>query len=65
MIIGPPRWEKPLTTDEQGRVPIPTPWAGRYVLEVVHFEEKAGGSGEENSIGLGIFRACRSHNEAA
>jgi hypothetical protein len=47
MIIGPPRWEKPLTTDEQGRVTIPTPWAGRYVLEVVHFEEKGGGSGEE------------------
>jgi hypothetical protein len=46
-IIGPPKWEKPLTTDEQGRVTIPTPWSGRYVLEVVHFEEKAGGSGEE------------------
>jgi hypothetical protein len=29
MIIGPPRWEKPLTTDEQGRVTIPTPWAGQ------------------------------------
>ena len=46
-IIGPSKWEKPLVTDEQGRVtlPTPTPWAGRYVLEVTH--EKAGGSGEE------------------
>src|SRR6185369_16912015 len=41
-IIGPSKWEKPLVTDEQGRVtlPTPTPWAGRYVLEVTH--EKAG-----------------------
>jgi hypothetical protein len=46
-IIGPSKWEKPLVTDEQGRVTLPTPWAGRYVLEVTHFEEKAGGSGEE------------------
>jgi len=32
-IIGPPKWEKPLVTDEQARVTLPTPWAGRYVLE--------------------------------
>ncbi len=46
-IIGPSKWEKPLVTDEQGRVTLPTPWAGRYVLEVTHFDEKPGGSGEE------------------
>ena len=46
-IIGPSKWEKPLTTDEQGRVTLPMPWAGRYVLEVTHFDEKAGGSGED------------------
>ena len=46
-IIGPSKWEKPLVTDEQGRVTLPTPWSGRYVLEVTHFEEKPGGSGEE------------------
>ena len=46
-IIGPSKWEKPLVTDEQGRVTLPTPWAGRYVLEVTHFDEKTGGSGEE------------------
>jgi hypothetical protein len=46
-IIGPPKWEKPLVTDEQGRVTLPTPWAGRYVLEVTHFEEKPGDSGGE------------------
>jgi hypothetical protein len=45
-IIGPSKWKKPLVTDEQGRVTLPTPWAGRYVLEVTHFDEKAGG-GEE------------------
>jgi uncharacterized GH25 family protein len=46
-IIGPPKWEKPLVTDEQGRVTVRTPWVGRYVLEVTHFDEKAGGSGDE------------------
>jgi hypothetical protein len=24
-------------------VTLPTPWAGRYVVEVVHFDEKPGG----------------------
>jgi hypothetical protein len=46
-IIGPSKWEKPLVTDERGRVTLPTPWSGCYVLEVTHFEEKPGGSGEE------------------
>ena len=43
-VIGPPKWEKHLTTDEQGRIATPTPWSGRYVLEVTHFEAKPGGS---------------------
>jgi len=46
-IIGPSKWEKPLVTDAQGRITLPTPWAGRYVLEVTHFDEKTGGSGNE------------------
>jgi len=46
-IIGPPKWEKPLVTDERGYVTVPTPWAGRYVLEVTHFDEKPGGTGAE------------------
>ena len=46
-IIGPSKWEKPLTTDERGRVILPMPWSGRYVLEVTHFDDKAGGSGSE------------------
>ena len=41
-VYGPPKWEKPLETDEQGRITIPTPWSGRYVLEVVYFEQKPG-----------------------
>jgi hypothetical protein len=47
-VAGPPRWEKRLTTDDQGRITVPTPWAGPYVLEVIHFDEKPGGSGNEN-----------------
>jgi len=46
-IIGPSKWEKPLVTDEQGRVTLPIPWAGRYVLEVTYFDEKPGDSGTE------------------
>ena len=46
-IIGPPKWEKKLTTDDQGRVALPMPWAGRYVLEVTYFEEKTGGTGDD------------------
>jgi hypothetical protein len=41
-VYGPPKWEKPLQTDEQGRITVPTPWSGRYVLEVVYFEQKPG-----------------------
>jgi hypothetical protein len=43
-VYGPPKWEKPLETDEQGRITVPTPWSGRYVLEVVYFEQKPGES---------------------
>jgi hypothetical protein len=41
-VYGPPKWEKSFRTDEQGRVTLQTPWAGRYVVEVVHVEEKPG-----------------------
>jgi hypothetical protein len=46
-LIGPPKWQKPLVTDDKGQITLPTPWAGRYVLEVTHFDEKAGASSEE------------------
>jgi len=46
-VIGPPKWEKKLTTDEKGQVILPTPWTGRYVVEVTHFDEKDGISGGE------------------
>jgi hypothetical protein len=46
-IVGPSKWQKTLTTDDKGQVTPPTPWAGRYVLEVVHYDEKAGGRGNE------------------
>jgi hypothetical protein len=38
-VFGPPKWLKPLETDEAGLVTIPTPWAGQYVVEVEHVEE--------------------------
>ncbi|MGH7823671.1 MAG: DUF4198 domain-containing protein [Candidatus Binatia bacterium] len=41
-VYGPPKWEKKLTTDEQGSVTVPTPWAGFYVVQIVHFDETAG-----------------------
>jgi hypothetical protein len=47
-VLGPPKWEKPLRTDEQGRITVPTPWTGRYVLTVIYVEDKAGSTGGEN-----------------
>ena len=46
-MIGPPKWEKHLTTDEQGRVTVPTPWSGPYVLDVIYFEARAAGIGND------------------
>lgn len=47
-VLGPPKWEKPLRTDEQGRITVTTPWAGRYVLTVVYVEDKAGRASDEH-----------------
>jgi hypothetical protein len=46
-VYGPPKWEKPLQTDDQGRMTVPTPWSGRYVVEVVYFDLKPGETGGE------------------
>jgi hypothetical protein len=47
-LVGPSKWQKPLVTDDKGQITLPTPWAGRYVLEVTHFDEKPAGGGNEN-----------------
>lgn len=41
-VFGPPKWEKRLRSDDNGRVEITTPWPGQYVLEAAHVEDKAG-----------------------
>jgi uncharacterized GH25 family protein len=41
-VFGPPKWEKRVWSDENGRIEITTPWPGQYVLEAAHVEEKAG-----------------------
>jgi hypothetical protein len=46
-LVGPSKWQKPLVTDDKGQITLPTPWAGRYVLEVTHFDEKPAGGGNE------------------
>ncbi|HEY4253353.1 MAG TPA: DUF4198 domain-containing protein [Roseomonas sp.] len=45
-VVGPPRWERRIRTNPQGHVTFETPWAGRYVAEVIHTEEQAGGTGD-------------------
>ncbi len=45
-LVAPPRWERRLRTDAEGRVSFETPWAGRYVAEVIHTEASPGGSGD-------------------
>jgi hypothetical protein len=48
-LVGPSKWQKPLVTDDKGQITLPTPRAGRYVLEVTHFDEKPAGGGNEKS----------------
>jgi hypothetical protein len=45
-VFGPPKWSRELATDDAGRVTLPTPWAGRYVVEVEHLDALAGKAGE-------------------
>ena len=45
-LVAPPRWERRLHTDAEGRVTFETPWAGRYVAEAVHLDSTPGGSGD-------------------
>ncbi len=46
-VFGPPRWAKGLRTNDKGEVTIPTPWAGQYVVEIGHVEERKGGAGDQ------------------
>lgn len=45
-LVAPPRWERRLRTDSEGKVTFPTPWTGRYVAEAIHTEEQSGGTGD-------------------
>ncbi|MDO9709100.1 DUF4198 domain-containing protein [Paracraurococcus lichenis] len=45
-LVAPPRWERRLRTDAEGRVRFETPWAGRYLAEAIHTENTPGGSGD-------------------
>lgn len=45
-LFAPSKWAKILETDDHGRVTFPTPWQGRYVAEIVYFENKPGGEGD-------------------
>ncbi|WP_207538324.1 DUF4198 domain-containing protein [Sabulicella rubraurantiaca] len=45
-LVAPPRWERRMRTDAEGRVSFETPWAGRYVAEAVHIENAPGGDGD-------------------
>lgn len=44
-VIAPPGWTRSLRTDAEGRVTMTLPWAGRYVAEVQHLQDEAGGEG--------------------
>lgn len=45
-LVAPPRWERKLRTDAEGKVRFETPWRGRYVAEAIHTEATPGGTGE-------------------
>jgi hypothetical protein len=41
-VYAPNLWMRELVTDDQGQLTAPTPWPGRYVLDVTHKDPKAG-----------------------
>jgi hypothetical protein len=49
-LVAPPRWERRLRSDAEGKVTFPTPWAGRYVAEAIHTEDRMGGSGDGSYV---------------
>lgn len=42
MIYAPNTWAKEYKTDPAGQVKLDTPWAGQYVLEVIHTDKTPG-----------------------
>ena len=42
MIYAPNTWAKEYKTDAAGQVKLETPWAGQYVLEVIHTDKTPG-----------------------
>lgn len=42
MIYAPNTWAKEYKTDAEGKVKLEAPWAGQYVLEVIHTDNTAG-----------------------
>lgn len=41
-VFAPNQWLREYETDAQGETTVETPWAGLYVLEVVHVEAEKG-----------------------
>jgi hypothetical protein len=41
-IVAPNTWSQEGKTDAEGRVRLPMPWRGQYVLQAVHMERTAG-----------------------
>ncbi|HMY11504.1 MAG TPA: DUF4198 domain-containing protein [Turneriella sp.] len=42
MVYAPNTWAKEYKTDAEGKVKLETPWAGQYVLEVIHTDKTPG-----------------------
>lgn len=42
LVYAPNLWMQERKSDEQGKVSFSAPWPGRYVLDVIHKEEKPG-----------------------
>lgn len=41
-VYAPNQWMRELVSDESGQLTAPTPWPGRYVLDVTHLDGKPG-----------------------
>jgi hypothetical protein len=59
-VYGPPKWKRVLTSDDQGQVTISTPWAGRYIVEAIHLDDKANAAAvQERDVATLSFEVSR------
>jgi hypothetical protein len=61
-VIGPPKWEKHLTTDEQGRIAMPTPGLADTFWKLLTSKQKRVATKMISSIASATLHHSRSYS---